>query len=186
MKIEFEDILKVDGELLELVRIWRNSKHVSQYMYTNHHITREEHQRWLENLKIKNTAKAWIIRCDEKPIGIVSLSNIDYRNKTTEWGFYIADESMRGKGVGSTALYKLMKYVFDEMNFNKMYTKVLGNNRVAIKLYEKFGFKKKGMLEKTLFRNGRRIHVFLMEISENGWEKIKGQYVNNESVGKYE
>ena len=65
------------------------------------------------------------------------MSDIDYKNKSTEWGFYIADESTRGKGVGSAELYKLMEYVFDEMNFKKMHTKVLNNNSTALKLYEK-------------------------------------------------
>ena len=49
---------------------------------------------------------------------------------------------MRGKGIGSAALYKLMSRVFDEMGFKKMKTMVLDNNKIAIKLYEKMVFKK--------------------------------------------
>ena len=35
MEIEFEDILKVDKKLIELVRNWRNSNQIKKYMYNN-------------------------------------------------------------------------------------------------------------------------------------------------------
>lgn len=173
MNIEFEDILKVDGSLVELVRNWRNSENVSKYMYTNHYITREEHQQWIRKLKTENTAKTWIIEYNKKPVGLVSLSDIDYINKTVDWGFYIADEDARGKGIGSVALYKLMEYVFDEMKFSRMHTKVLENNHVAIKLYEKFCFKKEGIFKQQLIRDGKYIEVILMGIMQKEWINMK-------------
>jgi len=176
MALEFEDILKVNKNLVELVRNWRNSKQVSQYMYTNHHITKEEHQQWMENLRTSNTARTWIIKFDGKPVGIASLSNIDWKNKITEWGFYISDESTRGRGIGSATLYKLMSYVFDKMNFNKMGTIVLENNHVAMNLYEKFGFKKEGKLKQKLVRDGIYIDVILMGILREEWQNIKEKY----------
>lgn len=169
MKIEFENILDVDKDLVEQVRRWRNSKHVSRHMYTNQYITEEEHQRWIEKLKTENTTKAWIIKYNKKPVGLASLSDIDYKNKTTDWGFYIADETMRGKGMGSATLKKLMNVVFDEMNFDKMHTKVLENNLIAIKLYEKFGFKKDDASRLQFERDGKKIAVFKMWICKDDW-----------------
>jgi len=179
MIVEFEDILKGNDELIELVRNWRNSKYVNQYMYTNHHISEEEHQKWIENLRGKNTAKAWIIKYNKKPVGLASLSNIDYGNKTTDWGLYIANKSIRGKGLGSAALYKLMEYVFNEMNFNKMHTKVLENNLIAIKLYEKFGFKKDNASSMKIERDGKKIAVNTMSISKDDWDHVKEKLVLN-------
>ncbi len=173
MNIEFVNILDVDEEAIELVRNWRNSKKVSQYMFTNHHINKEEHQRWIEKLKTSDTGKAWVIKYDGKPIGLVQLSNIDYINKTTEWGFYIADDSVRGKGIGATSLYKLIEFIFDEMKFEKMRTMVLENNPVALELYKKFGFKKEGELEEKLERNEKQIDVLLMSLHKDEWENVK-------------
>jgi UDP-4-amino-4,6-dideoxy-N-acetyl-beta-L-altrosamine N-acetyltransferase len=124
-------------------------------------------------LKNSNSGKAWIIIYDSKPIGLAQLSNIDYTNKTTEWGFYIADETIRGKGIGSVSLYKLIEYVFEEMNFDKMRTKLLENNNIAKKLYEKFGFKEEGKFEEKLIRNGKEINVFLMILLKKDWQKVK-------------
>ena len=173
MNVEFENILDVNKDLVELVRTWRNSENVSKFMFTNHHISKEEHQRWIGKLQNADTAKAWIIKYNGKPVGLSSLSDIDYNKKSTEWGFYIADESTRGKGVGSASLYKLMEYVFDEMNFEKMHTKVLDNNPTALKLYDKFGFKKEKELDEKLERDGKEINVFIMSILKDNWKTLK-------------
>lgn len=173
MNIKFQNILEIDKELIELVRRWRNSERISDYMYRNHHIGKEEHLKWIAKLRTKDLAKAWIIRYNGKPIGLVQLSNINYENKTTEWGFYIADESVRGKGIGSAALYKLIEYVFEEMNLKKMITMVLENNYVAMKLYQKFGFKKEGKLMEKVVRNGKEINVIFMRLIKDEWKNRK-------------
>ena len=173
MEIEFQNIVEVDNELLEEVRKWRNKKSISRYMYTNHEITKDEHKKWVESLRIKNTAKSWVIKYKTKPVGLASVLNIDHENKTTDWGFYIADESIRGKGIGSAVLYCLMEYVFENMRFEKMVTTVLDNNRIAIGLYEKFGFKKEGMLKEKLVRDKEKIGIILMSAEKEKWEKIK-------------
>ena len=175
MNLEFENILDVSSDLQEQVRLWRNNEDVNKYMYTNHQISKEEHQGWIEKLKKEDSTKAWIIKYENKPVGLAQLSKIDYENKTTEWGFYIADESIRGKGIGSAALYKLMEYVFDEMNFDKMHTKVLENNPTALKLYEKFGFKKERELKEKLERTDKQINIFIMCILKEEWKALKKQ-----------
>jgi RimJ/RimL family protein N-acetyltransferase len=60
--------------------------------------------------------------------------------------------SLRGKGIGSATLDRLMSIVFDEMIFKKMKTRVLEDNKIAIELYEKMGFKKEGRPKQQLIR----------------------------------
>jgi UDP-4-amino-4,6-dideoxy-N-acetyl-beta-L-altrosamine N-acetyltransferase len=169
MTIDFENILDVSEELLEMVRKWRNSTSVSQYMMTNHDISPEEHRRWIENLKTKATAKAWAIRFDGRPIGLVSLTNINLEEKTAEWGFYIADESTRGKGIGSAVLYQLLEYAFETLKLRSLSTSVMENNPNALHLYEKFGFEIDPTEQQSLLREGRLIEVVTMELSRGTW-----------------
>jgi UDP-4-amino-4,6-dideoxy-N-acetyl-beta-L-altrosamine N-acetyltransferase len=173
MTIEFENILNVSNDLKQLVRTWRNSDHVCKYMITNHNISIEEHQRWLEKLKANTTQKTWIIKYKKKPIGLISLSDINLEKKTAEWGFYIADESIRGKGIGSKVLYELMEYVFDTLHLQTMSTKVLGDNLVALRMYEKFGFRKVTSIKQSLVRDKETIDIFVMLISRAEWLQIK-------------
>ena len=67
MDVEFVDVLKSDKKLIEQVRNWRNSDEIRKYMYSDHYITKTEHQQWIEKLRTKNTAKAWIIKFKETP-----------------------------------------------------------------------------------------------------------------------
>ena len=173
MDLEFQNILEVDKELQEKIRLWRNSKEVNKFMVTNHQISKDEHKKWFEKLKKEENRKAWIIKYEKKPIGLVQLTNIDFIKKTTEWGFYIYDKSEKGKGVGSASLLKLMEIVFEEMNFEKMSTMVVENNIIALKLYEKFGFEKEGKLKEKLNRDGKKLNVFIMSISKEKWKEIK-------------
>jgi UDP-4-amino-4,6-dideoxy-N-acetyl-beta-L-altrosamine N-acetyltransferase len=173
MKVEFEDIINTDEETIELVRNWRNSDDIRKYMYNDYIITKTEHHNWLKKLQTEDTNKAWLIKYEKKPVGLIYLSNIDKKNRITDWGFYIADESARGKGVGSKSLEKLINYVFDEMDFNTMQTKVLGNNPLAIKLYEKFGFKRDKSFKDNLLRDGKNIDVYLMSILKKERDKNK-------------
>lgn len=179
MTIKFENIIYTDEEVIELVRTWRNNKNISKYMLTNHYISKDEHELWIKKLKSTDRAKTWVIKYKDKPIGIASLSDIDYGKKITDWGFYIAEESSRGKGVGSSVLYNLIEYVFGKMNFVKMKTMVLSNNGVALKLYEKFGFKKEDIEKQKLVRDGKKVDVIKVALDKNEWKEIKEKIKRN-------
>ena len=172
MNLDFVNVKDINKDLIEKIRNWRNNKNISRYMLNNRYINREEHKSWIEKLKKEENLKAWVIKFNDKPIGFVSLSNINWDKKTTDWGFYIYKKSARGKGLGSSSLFKLMCIVFDEMNFQKMRTYVLDNNTIAKHLYEKFGFKS---IKKTdeVIRNNKKIDVYLMEIDKEKWIDIK-------------
>jgi hypothetical protein len=173
-KIKFINILDLDSSIIELIRHWRNSDVVRRYMYRSHYISKEEHLKWFEELKLeKGNRKVWIIYYEEIPVGVINLFNIDYENKITDWGFYIGETAYRGLGIGSISLWRLMEYVFDKMNFQKMYTSVLENNSDALSLYKKYGFKEEGRLRKHIIKGGKYIDVFLMGILKEEWENIK-------------
>jgi hypothetical protein len=173
-KIKFINILDLDSSIIELIRHWRNSDVVRRYMYRSHYISKEEHLRWFEGLKLeKGNRKVWIIYYEDIPVGVINLFNIDYENKITDWGFYIGETAYRGLGIGSISLWRLMEYVFDKMNFHKMYTSVLENNSDALNLYKKFGFKEEGRLRKHIFKEGKYIDVILIGILKEEWEDAR-------------
>ncbi len=174
MKISFRNILGVEPYVAKLVRSWRNSRDVSRYMYRDSYITEDEHMKWLEGLKAEtNDKKVWIIYCGLRPIGVVDLVDMDFSNKTTNWGFYIGEVSYRGRGIGSITLFRLMEYVFDTIGFHRMYTSVLENNMGALQLYKRFGFREEGMWRKHILRDGKYVDVVWVGILKEEWENAK-------------
>ena len=140
-KIKFENILKVNDEIKEKVRQWRNKEEIRKHMLNQHIITKEEHLNWIESLKNRDDWKFWVVFIDEIPIGSVYLQNIDFKNLTSEWGFYIGEDDFKGKGLGKYILFKLLEFYFEEMKFEVLFTKVLSDNIAALNIYRKFKFK---------------------------------------------
>lgn len=171
MDVDFKNLLDVDEEIWDLVREWRNLDDVRKYMIHDHIISKDEHKRWIERIRVGNTIKAWVIYYNKKSVGLMYLTDINWTDKITDWGLYIADKNVRGKGVGSEALLNLIKRVFIDMNFNMMKTLVLDNNDVAIKLYEKIGFKKQGDVKHKIIRDNREIDVYLMSMTQHEYSQ---------------
>lgn len=172
--IIFKDISDVDKGLKEKIRSWRNEEDVRKFMINQKVITKEEHKKWLEKINSGNDAKLWIVYFKENPIGIVNLQKIDYKNLSSEWGFYIGEGSYRGLGLSKKILYKLLQIFFEEMKFNILYTKVLFNNDIALKLYRKFKFIEiKEIIEENKLTK-------LMIFTKNDWIKWK-EVLKNEA-----
>ncbi|MCK4793150.1 MAG: UDP-4-amino-4,6-dideoxy-N-acetyl-beta-L-altrosamine N-acetyltransferase, partial [Desulfobacteraceae bacterium] len=139
-QIEFVDILGVDDGLKEKVRCWRNKQRIRKSMLLQHEISKEEHLRWIENLKHKDNQKFWVVFVDDVPIGSIYLQNINYDNLNSEWGFYIGEDAYIGKGLAKPIVFKLLEYFFEVMKFKILFTKVFSDNTVALNLYRKFKF----------------------------------------------
>jgi len=177
-EIKFENILKVNDEIKEKVRQWRNKEEIRKYMLNQHIITKEEHLNWIESLKNKNDWKFWVVFIDEIPIGSIYLQSIDYKKLISEWGFYIGEDDFKGKGLGKHILFKLLEFYFEEMKFEVLFTKVISNNITALNIYKKFKFK----MINDFLDNQRK--VVLLKFTKKDWSKwkemLKNEYFYND------
>lgn len=99
-----------------------------------------------------------------KYIGGCSINECDVKNRTCTIGIMIGDKEYWSKGYGSDALKVLIKFIFEEVNMNKIKLKVFSFNTRAIACYKKVGFKEEGILKKELYRNGKYHDEILMAI----------------------
>jgi len=171
-EIKYINILKVNDEIKEKVRQWRNKEKIRRYMLSQHIITKEEHLNWIESLKNRNDWKFWVVFVDEIPIGSVYLQNIDFKNLTSEWGFYVGEEDFQGRGLGKYILFKLLEFYFEEMKFEVLFTKVLSVNIAALNIYRKFKFK----MINDFLDNQRK--VMLLKFTKKDWSKWKEMLKN--------
>ncbi|MFG6115562.1 GNAT family N-acetyltransferase [Halobacillus sp. MO56] len=136
---------------------WRNNMDVMEN--TNPELdvhTLKETEAFIQSICHSNSSKSYIIEVNEndKPIGIVSLVNIDYKNRNAECIIDIGNVDYWGQGYGTEAMKLLLNYSFSELNLHKVYLRVFSFNQRAINLYERLGFEKEGELKDHLFRNG--------------------------------
>ncbi|EXG83685.1 acetyltransferase, ribosomal protein N-acetylase [Clostridium sp. ASBs410] len=123
-------------------------------------------------------SKSYIIveRKSEKPIGVTSLINIDYKNRNAECIIDIGDKEVWGKGYGTEAMKLIIDFGFLEMNLHRIFLRVFSFNCRAIKLYEKLGFQQEGKLRESIFRGGQWHDIIHMSILKNEYqEKRKSQ-----------
>jgi UDP-4-amino-4,6-dideoxy-N-acetyl-beta-L-altrosamine N-acetyltransferase len=155
------------------IRQWRNLPEVAKYMYTDHHITSSEHEKWFQRILDEPTCRYWIIVCDGKDVGLANISKLDRRNKRCDWAFYVADPSTRGRGVGSYVEYFVLCHVFNEIGLNKLCCEVLEFNELVTNLHMSFGFRQEGLLREHVFKGGLPHNVVALSMLRSEWKALQ-------------
>ena len=122
------------------------------YLYTY-----KDEQKWFETISATNDVYSFAIETleGEEYIGGCGVNNVDWKNSVVEVGIFIGKKNLLGKGYGTDAMKVLVRFIFEQMNINKIKLKVFSFNERAIRSYEKCGFKKEGILRQEIFRNGK-------------------------------
>ncbi|MEO5907556.1 MAG: UDP-4-amino-4,6-dideoxy-N-acetyl-beta-L-altrosamine N-acetyltransferase [Saprospiraceae bacterium] len=169
------DILLTDliEDDIELVRSWRNSQEVSQFMYTDQEISPEDQLRWFEKGKDNPSRRELMISYNGGKIGLATLYNINYRFNSSYWAFYLGDLSFRGAGIGSKVEYNILALVFDSMNFNKLLCEVFISNDPVINMHEKFGFRREGYFRQHIYKNNQYHDIVSMAMLNSEWQILK-------------
>lgn len=169
------ELVPLAEEDIELVREWRNSPEVSQYMYTEDTITREQQENWFRKIQQEETSKYWMIKYDNKKLGVANLADIDRRNSKCFWGFYLGDSSIRGQGIGAKIEFNVLNYVFEELKLNKLCGEVFSFNEKVVSMHEKFGFRREGYLRSHIKKGNKFLDVVVIGLLSSEWDQVKGQ-----------
>lgn len=131
------------AEDIELLRQWRNDKDNSKYLRQIPYITQEMQKKWFENYLQNNDEICFaIIEAQTLNRVVGSLSLYNFSDKSAEFGkILIGDVEAHGKGVGYNAIHAVLDIAFNELGLEKVFLHVYDNNKVAVHLYDKVGFK---------------------------------------------
>lgn len=138
-----DNIRLMTSDDLQLVLSWRNHSSVRRYMFTQHEITLDEHQRWFAQAS-RNPGKHLLIYvAEESPVGFVQLSQSG-GTPIADWGFYAAPDAPKGTGrnLGRAAL----GYAFEHLGLHKICGQALAYNEPSIRLHCALGFQQEGLL----------------------------------------
>lgn len=101
---------------------------------------------------------------EEKALGLVTLSNINYINRSAELHIMIGEKENQGKGIGTFAVTTMVKYAFEDLNLHRIELGVLETNDRAIGLYKKCGFVQEGFKRKSNYKNGKYVSMIIMSV----------------------
>lgn len=158
-------ILKTNRLLLRDIRVsdaeqifkMRSSGRVNQFIARNNMDDREASVQLAEKtiLAFQNKqAIGWagILRDNEEIIGTCGFNQIDFANNRAEIGGELSVEYW-GKNIALEAVATIIQFGLEEMNLHSIESKVSPENKGAIFLLEKVGFKKEAHFVDRIFFN---------------------------------
>jgi UDP-4-amino-4,6-dideoxy-N-acetyl-beta-L-altrosamine N-acetyltransferase len=152
---------------MERVLAWRNHPDIRRYMYTQHEITLDEHQRWFERTLLDRKKHLLIFENDHQPQGFVNFSEAG-NGGIADWGFYIAPEATKGGGrqLGRAAL----NYAFTHLKLHKVCGQALAYNDRSIQFHQYLGFQHEGILRDQHFDRESYHHVICFGLLSHEWQ----------------
>lgn len=168
--------VKMREEHLPLVLKWRTLPEVTRYMFTDIDNDMRKQELWYKRISLDSANRYWIISLNERLIGVVSLNDIQTTHKCCSWAFYIGEPDCRLIG-GMIAPY-VYRYVFEVLGFKKITGEVMEGNENVRKMHVVQGCRQVGEWKQHVFKYGRYHDVYLFEMLDSDWEKVKGRYVN--------
>ena len=124
---------------IELVRQWRNSQQISQFMEYRECITPEMQLEWFQS--VENFENFYyIIEYQGEDIGLINSSKIEWETVSSEGGIFLWDEKYYETFVPVWASLCLLETSYFILGAGKSYIKTLRDNERAKKLNIHLGY----------------------------------------------
>lgn len=98
---------------------------------------------WIRNYADNNGFDAGI-RCNGELVGMIGLHYIDWRNKITSIGYFVAEEH-QGKGIVTSCVRTILHHVFNELHLNKVIIQCASENTRSKAIPLRLGFQEEGI-----------------------------------------
>ena len=165
-KIYLRPFLKKD--LTKNYLRWINNYENNTFMEAGKFPTSEfDLQKYFEqNYKSKNSILFAVCNKKGDHVGNCLISNIDWVNRRATYGRLVGQKNKAPKGTGTEILRLLLKYCFEILNLNVMWTVVCSKNYSSIKSNMNAGLKIGGTIEDFFFRNNKLFDCTIFYISK--------------------
>ncbi|MGY5863468.1 MAG: GNAT family protein [Candidatus Thorarchaeota archaeon] len=140
--------------------------------------SRKYMEQWLQKVSVWHPWRdghlylAIIEKVTGKYLGGAALQDIRFPHNRAELSVSIHDPEERGKGYGSDAVLVLLWVGFHILGLNSIYLDTMEDNKHALHVYEKIGFKQVGVLRETEYMEGKHKGLMIMDILREEFMKL--------------
>ncbi len=119
-------------------------------------VSRHEQEKWMESFRNTDKNIKLMIELENgKTIGMVMLTNIDWKNRVALLEYKIGvPAEYRMKGDIYDAADGILSYAFNELGLNCITATIMEGNAFSIKLIKKLGFVQEGIMRQRIYKNG--------------------------------
>ena len=79
-KLKVKNFVTLSNDEAEFVRSFRNHDEIRKWMYSDDFISLQDHINFINSLKENDRNYYWLVKMEEKYIGVISLNRIDFKH----------------------------------------------------------------------------------------------------------
>lgn len=152
---------------------WINDNRTSRTLGFRAPISIPMEEAWFERMVADQGKGGYVftvcLLADDRPIGSVSLMNLDLVNGSAGLGIMIGEPGDRGRGHGTDTLEAIIAFGFDSLRLERIWLDVFDFNPRARRVYERVGFKHEGVQRHAIFVDGHFFDDHRMAILSGEW-----------------
>ena len=136
-------------------------------------ISMEQQEKWFESHINDDRNFRFVIETEEDgAVGIVTLTDIDWKNRRATHGIKLANKEKRTKGIGTDTVMAIMRYAFDELQLHRLDGSWFDSNIPSQRLYTKCGWKVEGVHKEYIFKRGQYRDLVFVRILESEYRDL--------------
>jgi diamine N-acetyltransferase len=159
-------LVPVTRDDLPLLFEWINDRDLVLLSAPYRPVAEQGHEAWFENMLKRDDAHLFGIRHLQsgRLIGSCQLLEVHPIHRHAELQVRIGEADARGHGYGTQAVELLVKFGFVDLHLHRIALHAFAHNLVAIRTYEKVGFRREGVSRDAAYVDGRYVDVIAMAI----------------------
>lgn len=143
-------------------KIWDNCRNVFPHPYRLEHA-----ETFIDLIQKKEGIHDFCIEVNGKAVGNIGFTpGTDVECFNAEVG-YVIGEKYWNQGIVTDALQEAIYHYFTYTNTIRIFALVFEHNLPSMRVLEKAGFNKVGIMTKSIFKNGRFTNAHLFELLKN-------------------
>ena len=159
------------AQQFELLSI-RNQQIIRESSYSSHVIADSEHLRWIDQLQTDPSVTFYAVTFENDIVGGVGLRNIDPKNGTAEWSFYVS-EAAAGQGIGLALGIRALDMFFDALQLRSVVGEALTANDASMAYHQKLGFQQISQQQHLVQPGNKMEDIAVFSLNSVDWELAK-------------
>lgn len=133
-------------------------------------VSKEQQKLWYEKQQNNQEVIRFMITCGNTLIGMAILNKIDWKNRSIGINIKLTKQQ-QGKGYGKETISLLLKYCFEELNFQRIEANILDSNTASKKLFEGCQFIQEGKKRKAIYKANSYHDIYIYSILKEDYKK---------------
>ena len=163
MKISLREITQED---IRIIKPWLINKENAKWLdsfFQNDGLSDIQ----LALFLIRKDKKTYMIMCDDIPVGVIGLTEINEINRSSGIWVLVGDRSYRRKGVCIVSMILILKKAFYDLNLHSVNTWAPEEHFTWRVFIKKIGFKMIGRQRECYMMDGQLKDLILIDILKN-------------------